>query len=285
MNAETPVRGAHLVAAGKRGRVGTGLFSRLVAGGFHPILDRIDRGLQQGSLLATLPDGSQRLFGGSAPGPAAEIDLSHWNAVVRLATGGSVGWYEAWEAREWDSPDPVQIFALFMRNAATLGGVARAKGPWRWLLKRLHSLQRNTPGGAQKNIAAHYDLGNDFYAAWLDPTMSYSSALFQVGDPDLEAAQACKMDAILARVCMAPEPKLLEIGCGWGSLAARAVQRHGARVTAISLSEEQLAYARQAHGYTNIDFRKQDYRDAHGNFDAIVSVEMVEAVGREYWPA
>ena len=285
MNAEAPVRGAHLVAAGKRGRVGTGWLARLVAGGFNRILDRIDRGLEQGSLFATLPDASQRLFGGRAPGPEAEIDLKHWNAVVRLATGGSVGWYQAWEAREWDSPDPVQIFALFMRNAAALGGVARAKGPWRRLLKRLHSLQRNTPGGAQKNITAHYDLGNDFYAAWLDPTMSYSSALYGEGGDSLEAAQLRKMDAMLARVCAGPEPELLEIGCGWGSLAARATKRHGAKVTAISLSDEQLAYAREVHGDPRIDFRKQDYRDVTGQFDAIVSVEMVEAVGREFWPA
>ena len=285
MNAETPVRGAHLVAADKRGRAGTGPLARLIAGGFNRILDRIERGLDQGSLLATLPDGSQRLFGGRAPGPAAEIELRHWNGLVRLATGGSVGWYQAWEAREWDSPDPVQIFALFMRNAVALGGVARAKGPWRWLLKRLHSLQRNTPGGAQKNIAAHYDLGNDFYTAWLDPTMSYSSALFPDGDHDLEAGQLRKMDAMLARVCTKQGAEMLEIGCGWGSLAARASEMHAARVTAISLSDEQLAYARQAHGDAGIDFRKQDYRDVVGQYDAIVSVEMVEAVGREYWPA
>ena len=128
MNAQAPIRGTHLVAAGKRGRSGTGLLARLVSGGFGRVLDRIDRGLEAGSLLAALPDGSRRMLGARAPGPDAEIEVHNWNALLRLATGGSAGWYQAWEAGEWDSPDAVQIFALFMRNASTLGGVARAKG-------------------------------------------------------------------------------------------------------------------------------------------------------------
>ena len=284
MNAETPVRGAHLFAGGARGRAGTGWLARLVAGGFGPIVDRIERGLDHGSLLATLPDGSQRMLGGRGEGPRAEIELKHWNALVRLATGGSVGWYQAWEAGEWDSPDPVQIFALFMRNAGTLGGVARAKGPWRWLLRRLHALQRNTPDRAQMNIAAHYDLGNDFYAAWLDPTMSYSSALLEDGEGDLEAGQRAKMQAIAERLALGPGARVLEIGCGWGSLARMLAEGSSAGILAISLSDEQLAYAR-AHVGQRVEFRKADYRNVSGRFDAIASVEMVEAVGREYWPA
>jgi len=199
---------------------------------------------------------------------------------MRLATNGSIGWYQAWEAGEWDSPDPVVIFAQFNDNAATLGDAARAKGPFRWAGKFAHWLNRNTHSGSKRNIHAHYDLGNDFYDQWLDPTMSYSSAMFDAGD-DLEAAQRRKWTRLGER--LGNSETVLEIGCGWGSLADYLAQR-GAKVTAISLSDEQLAWARQRQ-HPSIDFRKQDYRDVAEKFDAIVSVEMVEAVGREYWPS
>ena len=297
MNAHAPIRGTHLAAAGQRGRGGTGLFARLAAGGFGRVLNRIDRGLEAGSLLVTLPDGTQRMFGARAPGPDAEITLDHWNALLRLATGGSAGWYQAWEAGEWDSPDPVQIIALFMRNATTLGGVARAKGPWRWLLRRLHQLQRNTRDGAQKNIAAHYDLGNDFYQAWLGATMIYSSGLFDAIGPQgpthlsqffapIDRGQSNKCGEVVRRLDGLPIARILEIGCGWGTLAAHMADHFAAPVDAISLSDEQLAYAREKLGAAaaTVDFRRQDYRDVAGRYDAIVSIEMVEAVGRAYWP-
>ena len=281
-----PGRGAHLVAGGKRASAGTGRFAKLLAGGFHRILDRIDVGLEHGTMLARLPDGTERVLGGRGEGPPAEIDLTHWNALLRLATGGSAGWYQAWEAREWDSPDPVQIFALFMQNAGHLGGIARAKGPWRWLLRRLHWLQRNTRDGARKNVAAHYDLGNDFYAAWLDPSMTYSSALdFAPGDT-LEMAQRRKLDRIAGRVGVQDRAKVLEIGCGWGSLAQRLAE-DGADVRAVSLSAEQLDWARvhNAVGKAAPAYELADYRALTGQYDAIVSVEMIEAVGREWWPS
>lgn len=298
MNTHSPVRGTHLVTAGHRGRAGIGLMARLAAGGFQRVLDRIDRGLVAGSLLATLPDGTQRLFGGCAPGPDAHIEIRHWNALLRLATGGSAGWYQAWEAGEWDSPDPVQLFALFMRNATTLGGVARAKGPWRWLLRRLHLLQRNTRDGAQKNIAAHYDLGNDFYQAWLGATMIYSSALFaadgaagpsplsQFFEP-IDRGQSNKCGEVVRRLDDLGVRRVLEIGCGWGTLAAHLAARFEVPVDAISLSDEQLAFARAkfAGEAPAVDFLRRDYRDVAGQYDAVVSIEMVEAVGREYWPS
>ena len=296
MNAHAPIRGSHLNAAGQRGRSGTGLFARAVAGGFGRVLDRIDRGLEAGSLLATLPDGTRRLFGARAPGPDAQIELLHWNCLLRLATGGSAGWYQAWEAGEWISPDAVQIFALFMRNAATLGGVARAKGPWRWLLRRLHSLQRNTREGAQKNVAAHYDLGNDFYQAWLGTTMLYSSGLFdatgcsvpthlsQLFAP-IDRGQSNKCGEIVRRLEGLSPARILEIGCGWGTLAAHLADHFEVPVDAISLSEEQLGFARDKGGAASVDFRREDYRDVTGQYDAVVSIEMVEAVGHEYWPS
>jgi len=183
------------------------------------------------------------------------------------------------EAGEWWSPDPVPLFALFMQHAARLGDTARAKGPFRQALKLAHLFNRNTHGGALRNISAHYDLGNDFYAPWLDPTMSYSSAL-EVGSDGLEAAQRRKWGALASRIGNAAT--VLEIGCGWGGLAGDLASR-GSDVTAISLSDEQLAWAR-AHHPNGTTFLKQDYRDTDGQFDAIVSVEMVEALGREYWP-
>ncbi len=278
MNREA-ARGGALLAGGRRFGASPGVFSRLFAGGFHKLLDRIDDGLARGSILARLPDGSTRLLGGRAEGFVGEVEIRDWRALLRLALGGSCGWYQAWEAGEWASPDPVPLFALFMANADTLGEIGRAKGPWRLAARVAHWLNRNTRAGAERNIQAHYDLGNDFYRAWLDPTMSYSSA-YRFADDGLEAAQRRKWDATSASGSARPET-ILEIGCGWGGLSAFLAER-GSKVTGISLSDEQLGWCRAHH--PAVEFRKQDYRDCDGQYDAIVSVEMVEALGREYWP-
>lgn len=274
-------RGQHLVGAAGAAHDATGVFARLFAGGRDRIIERIDRGLATGSLEARIPGGITRRLGGRRPGFDAQITIHDWRAVMRLASGGSVGWYRAWEKGEWSSPDPVQIFALFMANGATLGDTARAKGPWRMIARAYHWARRNTRSGSRDNIAAHYDLGNDFYAAWLGSTMAYSSGVWG-GAMTLDAAQQAKMEAIAARIGSAPGPEVLEIGCGWGSMAAMLSAR-GFEVEAISLSDEQLDLARATA--PDVLFRKQDYRDVDGRYDAIVSVEMVEALGREYWPA
>jgi cyclopropane-fatty-acyl-phospholipid synthase len=278
MNREA-ARGGALLAGGRRFGGSPGPISRLFAGGFHKLLDRIDAGLERGSILARLPDGTTRLLGGRADGFAAEVELRDWRALLRLATGGSCGWYQAWEAGEWASPDPVPLFALFMANGERLGEVGRAKGPWRLAARFAHWLNRNTRAGAARNIHLHYDLGNDFYRAWLDPTMSYSSA-YRWGADGLEAAQRRKWARLAER--LGSPANLLEIGCGWGGLSDFLAER-GAAVTGISLSDEQLAWCRERH--PKPEFCKQDYRDCRGQFDGIVSVEMVEALGREYWPA
>ena len=272
-------RGRTLIEGAKPFARKPGWLARLLAPGLDKMLERIDAGLETGTIHGTLPDGSPRVLGGRAPGFECVFELRSYRALIRIATNGSVGLYQAWEAGEWWSPDPVPLFALFMQHAERLGDTARAKGPFRHSLKLAHLVNRNTHVGAQKNISAHYDLGNDFYEAWLDPTMSYSSAL-EVGDDALEAGQKRKWKALADRIGDAD--KVLEIGCGWGALAAY-FQRAGSHVTAISLSDEQLAWARQHHS-REVDFRKQDYRDTAGQYDAIVSVEMVEALGREYWP-
>lgn len=247
--------------------------------------------------MATLPGGETRLLGGRLPGFDAVVEVRSWRALLRLATAGSVGWYQAWDLGEWDSPDPVPLFALFMDNAVALGDTGRAHGPWRWLTRLIHALNRNTRKGSLRNIHVHYDLGNDFYEQWLGETMLYSSALYEDVAPgpnpyaqfvtELDVAQSAKTGAILDRLELQPGDRVLEIGCGWGTLAAFVATQAGVHVDAISLSDAQLSYARSRwtiEGRGSVDFRKQDYRDVSGQYDAIMSVEMVEAVGRAYWP-
>jgi cyclopropane-fatty-acyl-phospholipid synthase len=280
-------RGQHLIRGGSAFARGSSLVGRLFARGFAPVLDLIDQRLERGGIDATLPDGSRRRLGFRSPGHEARVELNSWNALVRLATSGSVGWYRAWEKGEWASPDPVPLFALFMDNAVSLGGAARGHGPSRWYNRLVHRARDNRKARARDNIAAHYDLGNDFYAAWLDPTMTYSSALFDAGD-DLETAQRRKVAALLDRLDLKPGTRLLEIGCGWGSLAIAAATR-GASVVGLTLSREQKQWAdariAEAGLADRVEIRLQDYRDIDEPFDAIASVEMVEAVGQRWWPA
>ena len=282
-------RGRHLISADRGFATGAGLLARLFGGGFHRILDRIDAGLTAGGIDATLPDGSRRILGGRAPGPMPVVHVHSWRAMVRLITSGSVGWYKAWALGEWSSPDPVPLFDLFMRNGESLGGVARAKGIWRSVNRLAHLLRRNHKAKARENIAFHYDLGNDFYRAWLDPGMTYSSAMFERPDEPLQAAQERKIHGLLDRLDLRPGQKLLEIGCGWGSLAEIAARDYGVRVTGLTLSIEQKAYAdgrmRLAGLSDRVSIELVDYRDVAGRFDAIASVEMVEAVGQDYWPS
>jgi cyclopropane-fatty-acyl-phospholipid synthase len=281
MDAGTRNRGRRPVA--RAYRAGDGGWLAPFAPLFHRLLDRIDRGLNAGGIDATLPDGTHRLLGGRADGPVPIVEVRSWRALIRLALGGSAGWYEAWAAGDWTSPDPVPLFDLFMRNRVSLGQAARAKS-WSKGFRRLrHWLKRNSPGRARSNVAYHYDLGNDFYAPWLDASMTYSSALFPRAGMTLEEGQGVKLSRVLERTATVPGDRILEIGCGWGSFAETAV-RGGRRVHGITLSTEQrdLASARVAEGAS---FSLTDYRDVDGVYDAVVSIEMVEAVGREYWSA
>jgi cyclopropane-fatty-acyl-phospholipid synthase len=281
-------RGEHLVRADRRFATGGGLVARLTAPAIAKLLDEIDRRLVCGGIDASLPNGERRRLGFHANGPKAIVNLSRWLALVRLATSGSVGWYKAWTLGEWSSPDPVAVFELFSVNAVALGEVGRAKGPYRWLNALAHRLRDNAPGTARRNIAAHYDLGNDFYSAWLDATMTYSSARFAGSADSLEDAQLRKIHALLDRLDLRPGQRLLDIGCGWGTLAIEAARR-GASVAGLTLSTEQKAWAEQriaeAGLADRVEIRLQDYRDTAECFDAIASVEMVEAVGRRWWGA
>lgn len=317
-------RGHHLVSADRRFATGAGWIGRVVGPMFARVVEGLDARLLTGGLEATLPDGSCRRVGFRAPGPVASVDITGWKALVRLATSGSVGWYKAWEMGEWTSPDPVALFELFAANAEPLGDTARAKGPARWINAAAHRLRDNAPRQARDNIAAHYDLGNDFYAAWLDPSMTYSAARFSTplpfaggagGGPakgeslirqalplrpltrsnpsrrregELEAAQSRKVALLLDRLDLKPGDRLLEIGCGWGGLAIEAARR-GVDVVGLTLSAQQKDWAdgkiAECQLNEHITIRLQDYREISEEFDAIASVEMVEAVGQRWWPA
>ncbi|HEX6742272.1 MAG TPA: cyclopropane-fatty-acyl-phospholipid synthase family protein, partial [Sphingomicrobium sp.] len=281
-------RGEHLVRADRRFATGGGVLARLAAPAFSRVLDQIDRRLVRGGLDVAVPDGARRRLGFRASGANAVVRLHSWMALVRLATSGSVGWYKAWSQGEWSSPDPVAIFELFAANAEPLGEVARAKGPFRLVNALAHRRRDNAPHRARENIAAHYDLGNDFYAAWLDETMTYSSARFEAPGDSLEHAQLKKIRTLLDRLALQPGQRLLEIGCGWGTLAIEAAKR-GASVVGLTLSNEQKDWAERkiaAAGLSGrIEIRLQDYRDTKERFDAVASVEMAEAVGERWWPA
>ena len=279
-------RGEHLVHADRRFATGGGAIARLLAPAFGRVLDEIEARLETGGLHLHLPNGADRHIGFRAPGADATVDIRNWMALVRLATSGSVGWYKAWTLGEWASPDPVALFELFSANAISLGDVGRAKGPFRWVNALAHRLRDNAPRKARKNIAAHYDLGNDFYSAWLDRTMTYSCARFAASSDSLEEAQRRKVALLLDRLDLKPGDRLLEIGCGWGRLAIAAAQR-GAEIVGLTLSREQKAWAEEkiaAAGLSDrIEIRLQDYRNTAEQFDAVASVEMVEAVGERWW--
>ena len=281
-------RGQHLIKA-DRGFSSGGLFARLAvivpAWLFHRILDRLNAAFDHGRIDGRLPDGTIRVIGGRGPGPQASIDLHSWAALMRLLLSGSVGWFKSWMAGEWESDDPVTLLAAFSANRHKLASIGRARGPMRWLNHLHHLWRRNSRSGAVRNIHAHYDLGNDFYAAWLGKTMVYSSALFDADHPEeaLDKAQLRKIDAALDRLDLVEGQHLLEIGCGWGALGVRAMERHGVTYTGLTLSEEQAAWAAPLVG-PNGRVVLRDYRDETGLYDAIASIEMVEAVGQSYWP-
>ncbi len=247
------------------------------------------RGLRHGSLDVQLPDGGSLHFGTLREGePRAAIRLRNWKVCTAALKSGDIGFAESYIAGDWTSPDLTTLLTLFVANRDAVEQVIYGSW-WGSLLYRVkHLFNRNSRGGSRKNIHAHYDLGNPFYRLWLDPTMNYSSAWFE-GDRsgDMVAAQHAKVRRALRQCGVQPGQRLLEIGCGWGALAEAAARDVGARVTGVTISTEQLAWARERVAALEPapDLRYQDYRDiADGPYDAIASIEMFEAVGREYWP-
>lgn len=255
---------------------------------YRPLFQALSK-LQVGIFLLKLPNGVKHQFQGVEKGPTAELHIKSPRVMLRLLTNGTLGLAESYMAGEWDSPDVVSLITVGEMNRSILGGLDHGRWWMRSIQWLVHATRANTRSGAKKNIASHYDLGNDFYALWLDPTMTYSSAVFQSPDQDLKSAQINKYDTILEILRPTEHSHILEIGSGWGGFAMRAVQTTGCTVTSITLSEAQLkeASARvQAAGLADrITFKLQDYRDVKGQFDGIASIEMFEAVGERYWPA
>ena len=252
---------------------------------------RLLKALRVGTLDVQLPDGTQAHFGSSAaPGePRAAIRLHDWRVCAAALKSGDIGFAETYIGGHWTSPDLVALLKLFIANREAVESVVYGSW-WGSLAYRIkHFLNRNSRHGAAKNIHAHYDIGNPFYRLWLDETMNYSSALFE-GDftkPTADA-QAAKVRRAIRECGLQPGERLLEIGCGWGALAETAAAEFGACVTGVTLSSEQLEFARErlfrAGLADRTALRLQDYRDITDEpFDAIASIEMFEAVGREYW--
>jgi cyclopropane-fatty-acyl-phospholipid synthase len=244
--------------------------------------------IRYGELTLTLPDGSALMAAGDpAPGIAAHWQLAHYRALWRILTRGAIGLGEAYMAGEWDSPALGDLLLLAAVNEAHLGCAGNGLLPTRLVERLRHRLRRNSRRQARRNIASHYDLGNDFYAQWLDPGMTYSAALFAPDDDDLERAQARKYQRLVDVLGIRAEHRALEIGCGWGGFLEHAAQVSGARLHGISISREQCTYAHARlaaaglSGRATVEF--SDYRDVRGSFDRIVSIEMFEAVGEEYW--
>lgn len=261
---------------------------------------RLLQRLRTGVLTVHLPDGSQHRFGQAHEDHAgsqvlhAQLHLHNWNVFTAALKSGDIGFAESFIAGDWSTPDLVGLLALFGANRQALESVVYGTWVGRLAYRIKHLLQRNSRAGSRKNIHAHYDLGNDFYRLWLDDTMNYSSAWFD-GNPDLPMplAQTAKVRRALDESGVTEGSRVLEIGCGWGALAEQAAVHYGAQVVGVTLSIEQLQWANarlQRQGVAvgagqTADLRLQDYRDiTDAPFDAICSIEMVEAVGQAYWP-
>lgn len=244
--------------------------------------------LRSGRLVVQLPSGQRIDHRAEHAGVEAAIEIHRWRALRRLIAGGDVGFAKAYIDGDWSTPDLTAFIELIARNGEEFVDRVAGVAPFRLMNFLAHLRRSNTRAGSRRNIEAHYDLGNEFYGEWLDPSMLYSSAIFAHAGSTLEEAQQEKLRQIAEMLDIKPDQCVLEIGCGWGALA-RSLGAGRARVTGITLSPSQLAFARrsveEAGLSDRVELRLQDYRDTGGEFDRIVSIEMIEAVGHKYWPS
>ena len=269
------------LAASFDGAAPSGLDGRLFARLLSP--------LAEGRLKIVLPSGASFVCDGARPGPRAVMRLRRWRGLLRILAGGDIGFAEGFIAGDWTTPDLLGLIRLLARNRVALRKAIDGSAVLQRVERLRHLLRRNSRRGSRRNIEAHYDLGNDFYRLWLDPSMLYSSALYDESTPDLESAQAAKLRRIAEWLDPPEQAEVLEIGCGWGALAEHLARDRGSRVTGVTLSPAQLAFARARlageEKSGQVELRLQDYRDIGESYDRIVSIEMFEAVGEAYWPA
>lgn len=253
----------------------------------NSLLQRMLRKIDCGEILLQTPGGRRFLIGGKRAGEQTHVAVHRWKCMLRLLVSGDLGFAEGYLAGEWSTPN---IYSFLSAAGSRSSDTASFEGlkPPQPLTKFRHALNRNTKRGSRRNIAAHYDLGNDFYQFWLDSSMTYSSATYSSLDETLEDAQRGKLDRVIDLLGLSGGEQVLEIGCGWGGLAGRIIERTDCHVTGLTLSTEQLAYAQRQLAQRGLagksDLRLQDYRDANGTYDRVVSIEMLEAVGEAYWP-
>jgi cyclopropane-fatty-acyl-phospholipid synthase len=254
--------------------------------------------LQHGTLTVQLPDGSIQRFG-SGEAPTASLHLHNWNPCRAALRSGDIGFAESYIASDWSTPHLSDLLQVLLLNRKEVERVIYGSWLGRAAFRIKHWFNRNTKTNSQKNVHAHYDLGNAFYTLWLDESMNYSSAIFESPATPMKDAQAAKVRRALRMAQVKPGDRVLEIGCGWGALAEMAATEFQARLTGVTLSTEQLAWAQARMQRVGVadrtDLRFQDYRDigktrdgVEGGqdepYDAICSIEMIEAVGRQYWP-
>ena len=257
------------------------LFDPILKKRFFAICDQI----KIGHLELHTPDRTTHTFGdpSAAPEDRAVMVVEDWRTLSAMVLRGDIGLGEAYMRRWWDTPDLDQLIRVALKNGNLVRGVFGGALMQRILFRLSDIILRdNSRKGSKKNISAHYDLGNEFYTQWLDPSMTYSGALYDGEKTSLEQAQHAKYDRLLCALGDTG-PSTLEIGCGWGGFAERAAEHSGRNVTGVTISQEQFDFAKKRLG-DRADIRLQDYRDIDGKFDAIVSIEMIEAVGERHWP-
>ena len=254
---------------------------------WEALLDKWLSRIEAGELRAVFPSNFQKVYSGGQVGPTADIQINSWKLVPRLLLSGDMGLAESFLSGEWETSNLTQLILLGDINERALGNAVTPSKFINLIEKLRHRRRDNSKRGSRRNIAAHYDLGNEFYSHWLDNSMSYSSALFTNFGEELEVGQNRKYQRLAKALKLKKGDQVLEIGCGWGRFAEIAAKEYKCNVVGITLSNEQAKFAQrrmQENQLSNlVDIRIEDYRDVQGSFDKIVSIEMFEAVGEEHW--